>query len=81
MASHVLVPFHPKQDEIQLVQDTPEEKENGGLEEKPGEKEFLPHSLPTHPEAIPYTTSFSTCFIPLQASPFIENQTPPPDPA
>ena len=81
MASHVLVPFHPKQAEMELVQDTPEENETGGFEEKPGEKEFLPHSLPASPEATPYTTSFSTRFIPLQASPFIENQTPPPDQA
>ena len=79
MASHVLVPFHPKQDEIQLVQDTPEETGTGGFEEKEGEKEFLPHSLQTSPEATPYTTIFSTRFIPLQASPVIENQTPPPD--
>ena len=79
MASHVLVPSHPKQEEIQLVQDSPEENETRGFEETPGEKEFLPHSLPTDPETVPYTRNFSTRFIPLEASPVIENQTPPPD--
>jgi hypothetical protein len=71
MAGHVLVLSHSKQDEIVLVQDTPEEKENGGLEEKLEEKEFLAQSSSTNPEAIPYSRSFSTRFIPIQASPLI----------
>lgn len=81
MASHVLVVSYPKGDEIQLVQDGGDDNEKESKDERLEEKEFLPQPLLTGPTAIVYKRTFPLRFIPLQASPVIEAQTPPPDAA